>query len=300
MNHPRRHVLFSQAAAGAAFIAALGLMGALKVGRSGFPADFSADLAATAPASLHSGAPLDVSYATLIRPATDRMATGVREGVAARYRLVGVVLDDANPLRSLALIEAKDSGVQQRLRVGDELESGVTVQSIAQSEVWVRGPLGEECLTRDGQVASRAPAKAGVVVPGNNAGTTPGDVARFGITSTGDNTWEFRREAIMGYYRELLDRPERLVKVFDSLAPVYDDQHQIGGYRVQIEGEREFFGAVDLRQGDIVRAVNAIEMTNRRRAENLIRRFAEDDLDTVILDVERDGKLIKQIYRTAE
>lgn len=299
MNHPRRHVCFSQAAAGAAVFAALALVSALRVGRSGYAAEFTADPATASPASLHSGAPLDISYATLFRPATDQRTTAVREGVAARYRLVGVVLDGANPLRSLALIEAKDSGTQQRLRVGDELESDVTVRSIAQSEVWVRGPVGEECLTRDGQVAGRAPAKSGGAVPGN-AGTTPGDVARFGITSTGDNTWEFRREAIMGYYRELLDRPERLVQVFDSLAPVYDDQHQIGGYRVQIEGERDFFGAVDLRQGDIVRAVNAIEMTNRRRAENLIRRFAEDDLKTVILDIERDGKLIKQIYRTAE
>jgi type II secretory pathway component PulC len=100
----------------------------------------------------------------------------------------------------------------------------------------------------------------------------------------------------MGYYQELLDQPERLLKVFDSLAPLYNEERAIEGYRLNIEGEAEFFAAAGLRQNDVVRKVNGIEMTNRRRAENLIRRFAQDDLDIVVLELERDGAPVKQVY----
>jgi hypothetical protein len=49
-----------------------------------------------------------------------------------------------------------------------------------------------------------------------------------------------------------------------------------------------------------VRTVNSIEMTNRRRAENLIRRFTQNDLDLVIIELDRDGQRLKQIYDTAQ
>jgi hypothetical protein len=245
------------------------------------------------------GPPLDARYARLFVPLDDSIAVVARGGVADRYRLVGVMLQAGVPARSVAFIEEKAKGRQRRLRVGEALEPSVTVKSIASTEVWVSGPAGEECLRRDGQRAmDPAGSPVGVEV-GGSGGVSEG-LERFGGARTGTNSWRFSRGAILEYYQELLDRPERLVKVFDSLAPVYDASRGIEGYRVTIEGEADFFEAVGLREGDIVRSVNSIEMTNRRRAENLIRRFTQNDLDLVIIELDRGGQRLKQIYDTAK
>ena len=33
-------------------------------------------------------------------------------------------------------------------------------------------------------------------------------------------------------------------------------------------------------------------------SENLIRRYAEDDLDFIVIEMERDGKSIQQVYHS--
>ncbi len=209
------------------------------------------------------------------------------------------MLNAADSARSTAFIEEKSSGRQRRLRVGEVLEASVTVKSIASAEVWVVGPDGEECLVRDGRSVVLLPG-TGVAKEMDGEGHGGEGLSRFGGERTGTNSWSFSRVAIMDYYQELMDRPERLVKVFDSLAPVYDDARRIEGYRVAIRGESDFFDAVGLHEGDVVRSVNSIEMTNRRRAENLIRRFTQNDLDLVIIELDRDGRRIKQYYDTTK
>lgn len=244
--------------------------------------------------------PLDPDFARLFRAPDNSEAMASKGKIAERYRLVGVLLHADTSAKSTAFIEEKATGRQRRLRVGDELEASVKVKTIASAEVWVVGPNGEERLVREGHGAASASVAAASSRGGAVEGDGEGRLVRFGGTRTGTNTWSFSRGAIMDYYQELLDRPERLVKVFDSLAPIYDSARQIEGYRVTIAGEADFFAAVGLHEGDIVRAVNSIEMTNRRRAENLIRRFAQDDLDLVIIELERAGRRIKQFYDTSK
>jgi type II secretion system protein C len=249
-----------------------------------------------APPVAWGGRSLDPDFARLFRSSSDTVSGGQSGGIASRYRLVGVMLNSSDTKKSTAIIEQKSSGTQRRLRIGEMLEASTTIKSIAKDEVWVVSAAGEECLVREGKSASRAPLK-GDVSPAGDSGPAV-NANRFGGSKTGENRWEFSHAAIMNYYQELMDRPERLVKVFDSLAPLYNDKREIEGYKIQIEGEREFFNAVGLRQDDVVRSVNGIEMTNRRRAENLIRRFSQNDLDLVVIELERGGKPVKQIYKT--
>ena len=303
MSFPRRHALFLRVLTTGAVLFAL--IAVANVLRPFCGLDASAVLknakpgrAAIAELDWH-GPPLDARYARLFMPVDDSMTVVSRGGVEDRYRLVGVMLQTGNDARSVAFIEEKANGRQRRLRVGELLEPSVTVKSIASTEVWVSGPSGVECLRRDGQRAVDPAGSSGGIAAGINESGSEG-LERFGGARTGTNSWRFSRGAILGYYQELLDRPEQLVKVFDSLAPVYDESRRIEGYRVTIVGEADFFEAVGLREGDIVRTVNSIEMTNRRRAENLIRRFTQNDLDLVIIELDRDGQRLKQIYDTAQ
>ena len=118
---------------------------------------------------------------------------------------------------------------------------------------------------------------------------------RFG-QRVGETRWVLQRTELMNYYREMQDDAERLLALFDSLKPIYHDQ-AITGYELDPVGEEAFFEAVGLEPGDLVRKVNSLEMTNRRRAEGFIRDFAENRANIFVLDIERKGQPAKLIYQ---
>jgi type II secretory pathway component PulC len=120
---------------------------------------------------------------------------------------------------------------------------------------------------------------------------------RFG-EQTGDGVWTLRKEALQAYYDELLEDPERLLQVFDSMAPLYaEDGTSIEGYQLRAVGEQSFFEAVGVREGDVVRKVNALPMTNRRRAEFFIRQVVQDRVSAIVIDIEREGKPKRLVYQ---
>ena len=93
---------------------------------------------------------------------------------------------------------------------------------------------------------------------------------------------------------------ERALAVFDSMEPEYvedlDGERRIDGYRLRVKGEPELFLAAGLQEGDIVKSVNSMLMTNRRRAEDMIASFATGAGTMFVLEIERDGKTFKQLY----
>jgi type II secretory pathway component PulC len=119
---------------------------------------------------------------------------------------------------------------------------------------------------------------------------------RFG-KRVGKDSWLLRRESLLEYYDELLDAPERLLQVFDSLKPLYTEDGRIEGYRLGIEGERDFFQAVGFEEGDVVRKVNSLAMTNRRRAEFFIRQVVDNKLSAVVIDIERGESNRRLVYQ---
>ena len=112
-----------------------------------------------------------------------------------------------------------------------------------------------------------------------------------------DDSWVLKRDALLAYYNELLDAPERLLQVFDSLKPLYNGEGKIEGYQLGIEGEREFFDGVGFREGDVVRKVNSLEMTSRNRAEFFIRQVVDNKLSAVVIDIERGGASRRLVYQ---
>lgn len=125
---------------------------------------------------------------------------------------------------------------------------------------------------------------------------TNGGFNKYGTRQVGPTRWVFRRDPLLKYYAELMDEPERLVKVFDSLKPIYSPANRIEGYRLDVEGEGEFFEAVGLRQSDVVRSVNSLPMTSRNRAEFFIKQFVADRANAFVIEVERGQKREKLVY----
>ncbi len=225
----------------------------------------------------------------------------VSREISERFRLVMISTstDASGVERSSAVIEERQSHRQSRYRKGMELEPSVIVEEILTNSVAIGTAYGRVLLTIGGAApdgrggaASAAPSAVGFDSVSN--------LAKFGGRKVDTNTWEFSRSALTRYYDELSARPERLVAVFDSLEPVYNPDRTIEGYRLNVVGEADFFHAVGLQAGDMVMSVNGIRMTNRYRAENLIRRFKDNDLDFVVMEVVRDGVTTKLYYNTVE
>jgi len=190
------------------------------------------------------------------------------------------------------LKNGKQTIVQERAIV-----DGVTVVKIYQNRVVLRGAAGEEDLWLGfsqgaaQSVASGDDAHKPRPAPGRN-----GPETRFGGKQVGASSWVFRRAPLLKYYNELRQEPSRLYAVFDSMKPIYGEGNQIFGYQLQVEGEEEFWAAAGLQNGDIVRKVNSVMMSNRRRAEHFISQFIKNEANIFVLDLERGGEPVRQSY----
>ena len=60
--------------------------------------------------------------------------------------------------------------------------------------------------------------------------------------------------------------------------------------------EDNFFQAVGLREGDVVRTVNTMRITSRRRAEFFIREFIDNRANSFSIEFERGGQTMNQNY----
>lgn len=219
--------------------------------------------------------------------------------LAARFRLAGTFFAYSEGVSDTrkAILDDLLTGVQRIVSETERLGE-VEIVRIFRDRIVLRDSVGEEQLWLS--FSTRRATRPGVQEGTNDTGVAkadlPGQSNRFGGTQVGDNRWVFNRQALLDYYQELRDEPERLLKVFDSLKPVYDNNHRISGYRLGIDGEREFFDATGLKEGDVVRAVNSMEMRNRRRAEFLIGQFVTGHANAFVFDVDRDGENVQLTY----
>jgi hypothetical protein len=231
--------------------------------------------------------------------AMDDAASAPGGAGGGRIRLSGTFLEygaDA-PARRRAVLLDLTTGMEAILGEG-ESAGGTDVLRVFQDRVLLRAD-GKEMELRMAFAGATGGAGDGSGGTGNAEDDGPGPLQgadRFGGKRLGETRWAFGREQLMAYYGELMNDPRRLVKVFDSMEPLYNETGGIEGYRLRILGEPDFFDAVGLREGDVVKRVNSVDMTNRRRGEFFIEQFVKGQSTAFVLDVERDGAERKQIY----
>ena len=227
--------------------------------------------------------------------------TSLQGSLARRFRLAGTILGVSNSGADepMAVLDDRVTVSQSIVRRNMEIIPGVVLIQVKTSSVVLRGPVGEEEIFLEKTMP--AMPSSSLETNATDIGDSRADLAkRFGGQEVFPGRWNFSREALLNYYSELRDQPERLLSIFDSMDPVYttdlDGENRITGYVVGVEGEADFFSAAGLENGDIVRSVNSVDMTNRRRAEAFIKNFVEGNASTFVLDVERNGKKTKQVY----
>ena len=225
-------------------------------------------------------------------------------GLASRFRLAGTFFSYGETINDQrkAIIDDIRAGTQRILSEGEEIDAARVVR-IFRDRIILREGVNEDQLWLSFSSADQEAAASSVDAASGRTNVVgvgqwaDGAAEKYGLKRVGEYRWVFNRERLLDYYRELMDEPERLVNVFDSLKPLYDENAKITGYQLGAEGEADFFRAVGFAENDIVRSVNSIPMTNRRRAEYFIHEFVNNRANAFVLEVERNGRLRKLIYQ---
>ena len=197
-------------------------------------------------------------------------------GWAARYRLAGVFLALSAPEHPedeyrCAILDDRQTKQQYLLTEGEWLENLRVVRVASDYVVLSDGEHEKRAICR--RQSPGADQTQTVAVEDEKPVVLESN--RFG-NRIGETRWEINREAVMEYYREMMDNPERLAKLFLAMEADRDEEGKVAGYRLNMDvGEREFYTQIGLQQGDIVRRANSMRMTSQRRAEYFIGEFAQ-------------------------
>lgn len=219
---------------------------------------------------------------------TASIATRNLGPLAKRFRLAGTFSSiGVNTQSRRAIIDDLQKKDQFLVSEGEKLADSVLVIAIFTDRVVLRENGHDEELRLI--FASQSSGR------GTGAAGDGGMFNRFG-TRVDAQRWVLKRGSLLDYYRELLNDTERLANVFESLKPVYSKNRRITGYVLDVKGEGKMFSAFGLKQGDVVRQVNSMPMTSRRRAEYFISEFIKDRANGFVVDIERDGKPQKMVY----
>lgn len=227
--------------------------------------------------------------------------------LARRFRLAGTFFAASSYQQSRkAIIDDIQKKTQCLVAEGDNLDQNVLVVTIFRDRVILRNvPTSPRVGTdpaesRDEQLwlsfaeGNKPAASTNRLENDVTQGQADATIGRFG-KRTGERRWVLERSEVLRYYQELLNNPDRLAKVFESLKPVYQTG-KIAGYTLDIEGEGEVFRAFGLKQGDIIRQVNSMPMISQTRAEYFINEFVKNRVNGFVIDIERDAKSEKMIY----
>jgi hypothetical protein len=235
------------------------------------------------------------SWNVFAPPAGAVASTNAADSAPHRFRLAGTFFAMGTGTNDARKAILDDTQTKQQVIVGQGEEAGgwMVHEVGAEYAVLLRG--AERALLRLGFAGpkSSAPAVAASAVK-IEEGEKVLEETQFG-KRVGDTRWILSRAAVMSYYQELLDNPDRIAALYMSMKPDYNGD-EIAGYRVNQEGERDFFKAMGLKEGDVVRKVNSMNMTSQARAEYFIGEFAKNRLNAMVIDIERNGQPQKMIY----
>jgi len=217
--------------------------------------------------------------------------------LSSRYRLAGVFV---------MLSSSGRVGGENRCAILDDLQSKQQILATEEEQI---GPVRVVRVENDHVVLSGGSGEETIYL----AAGTIGDSGKRPVASAlnkppilesnrfgnriGETRWEFSRAAVLEYYQEMMDDPERLVSLFMAMEPDRNEAGKVAGYRVNMDvGEKEFYTQMGFQQGDVVRKVNSMRMTSQRRAEYFIGEFVQSRLGAVVIDIEREGQSKKLIY----
>ena len=254
---------------------------------------------------------LDAGIWNLFRSGQSAAPKSAPGALAARYRLAGVFL-------SLPDMDQPGAAAGERCAILDDVQA--RQQYLAVEKEWLKdapvavqvAAIGDDHVVLfDGEHEETIQLEVGTT-----SGPEPGpdksaasaapkqpilESNRFG-NRIEENRWEINRQAVLEYTQEVMNSPVRTAAMFLSMDPERGADGKVVGHRLNMdfkdldEKDKDFYKQVGLQNGDVLQRVNSVHMTNQKRAEYLIGQFAQGNLNTIVIDVERGGQPKKLIY----
>lgn len=226
-------------------------------------------------------------------PVGSRLSERLR--LAGTYPVMGT-LDARGEHQWRAILDDLERNRQDVFKVNDTFEL-YTITRISAGMVVLEGEGEQVVLTPGSRYLNQSRDIAAGLTPDMSPAMQEfiSSTNRFG-RQIAEHRWEISRERLLEYVDEVKGDMLRVAALYSSLMPDYSEDRDILGYVLDMTGENDFFEAIGMRNGDIVRKVNSMSMISQRRAEYFISEFMNDNLPTVVIDVERDDEMIKLIY----
>ncbi|NKB25658.1 MAG: hypothetical protein GKR87_15055 [Kiritimatiellae bacterium] len=225
---------------------------------------------------------------------TDQGSFHQRFRLAGTFFSYGVTNEKVRPRKAILddLRKNKQVVVEENERLED-----VKMAQIFQDRVvlYANGHEEELWLSFSGSHTNRYRDAVRIQTPTRFEDMPALETNRFG-KKIGTYRWVFQREALIDYFNELTENPERIAAMYVSMKPARKNDRRISGYYLDMAGEEDFFKTVGLQQGDIIRSVNSLKLTSQSRGEFFLKEFIQDRLGAAVLDVERNGQTNKLIY----
>ncbi|MEI6808516.1 MAG: hypothetical protein WCN95_07315 [bacterium] len=235
-----------------------------------------------------------------------RSTAGNMSSLAQRFRLAGIFCwtptetGSTGTVRKAIIDNMQVKPMKEVVAIEGDTIDGIVVTRIFEKSIILRdGSLEEELFL------AFAGAGTGTVASASSDGSPSGSLGKAVYTNRfgaymGDSRWVMNRDGLLAYAQELTDSPARAEKLFESMAPVYGQgpggRRVVEAYKLKVTGEKEFYDAVGLVEGDVVRKVNGEPVTSKRRAMQWINSFRSGSESAFLMDIERDGKPVKLEY----
>lgn len=239
--------------------------------------------------------PIPERHWTALRsgPGGSRVPEAAAAASSGRFRLAGTFIVLGQTAYRKAILDDTKTG-DQYLVAEDERAGPALVLRVQPDRVTIQLEGRTEELTLDYESAVVSKPSTGILAPGTDTEAPPLETNAYG-RRTQEDRWVISHEALTKYYLDLLDHPDRAAQLYRNFKPDMVD-NAVKGYRLDIEGEGDFLNAVGLKNGDVVRQVNSMNMTSQSRAEYFIKEVLTQNLGAIVLDIERDGEKKKLVY----
>jgi type II secretory pathway component PulC len=110
------------------------------------------------------------------------------------------------------------------------------------------------------------------------------------------NRFDLTRAPVVSFGESIQADSARKQRLAESFIPSLNAEDQIIGFRVSDRCEPELSARFGLQTGDILLKINSIRITRSRRLEYLADEFMKNRANIFILDLNRDGTRLRQIY----
>jgi hypothetical protein len=116
------------------------------------------------------------------------------------------------------------------------------------------------------------------------------------VAASETNRFIIDRAPIVATCNDIQQDTTRLQSVAAAFALAHDSENRIVGFQVSVQAESDLATKLGLQDGDILLKINDMHVIKRSRLEQFAKDFIDNKANAFVIELDRRGKRIKQVY----